>query len=187
MIGIGNILGYFTGFIDLVYWFPLLGSTQMRVLCVISIFVLTSTVFITCMTASETVNQNGLSSDQKWHTPFLEIIKSWKSLPSPIQLVCNTQFLAWMGWFPFLFYSSSWISQDPRQGSFALSVFAFIALLGGFIIPIINGYAKSAYSMVWCASHWFFTGLVFSTAFVSNPIYLSAVVSLIGISWGISG
>jgi len=32
MIGIGNILGYFMGFVDLKSYLPFLGSTQLKVI-----------------------------------------------------------------------------------------------------------------------------------------------------------
>lgn len=39
------------------------------------------------------------------------IWRAFRTLPVEIQRICNVQFFAWMGWFPFLFYSTTWIAE----------------------------------------------------------------------------
>lgn len=39
-----------------------------------------------------------------WHHTFDYIWRAFRHLPGSVQRLCNTQFFAWMGWFPFLFY-----------------------------------------------------------------------------------
>lgn len=39
------------------------------------------------------------------------IWRAFRRLPVEIQRICNVQFFAWMGWFPFLFYSTTWIAE----------------------------------------------------------------------------
>jgi solute carrier family 45, member 1/2/4 len=185
MIGIGNVVGYFIGFLDLPRLFPFLGDTQLKCLCFVTIGVLVSTVAIACFFAKEEPN-DPIDLVTKWYTPFVEIRKSFTSLPDPIQLICNTQFLAWMGWFPFLFYSSSWVSgsTDTRLGSLALSINAIVSLVAGFTIPIIYQNTKMfTQAHIWAASMWIFSTLVLSTLFYSSQAYLMVVISTIGISW----
>ncbi|CAG8750551.1 4629_t:CDS:2 [Gigaspora margarita] len=90
------------------------------------------------------------------------ITKSFNSLPKKIQLLCNVQLFAWMGWFPFLFYTSSWVAEiyihtaqaqqqlpfnDPinpnlkqeseRTGSFSLLLFSIVSMAASFILPFL--------------------------------------------------
>jgi solute carrier family 45 protein 1/2/4 len=79
------------------------------------------------------------------------------TLPAPVQRVCNVQFFAWMGWFPFLFYSTTWVAEiysssalgedgDPtedkvgqatRAGSFAFLVYSLISLGTSIFLPLV--------------------------------------------------
>lgn len=47
------VIGYFVGFVDLVNLFPWLGDSQIKVFCVIAIFVFCLTLSITCITTQE--------------------------------------------------------------------------------------------------------------------------------------
>jgi solute carrier family 45 protein 1/2/4 len=102
MIGIGNIMGYFMGFIDLKSYLPFLGSTQLKCLCIIANTVLIISVVTTCIKTHEIVlTQSNNDNDIKWYTPLINIIQSMSHLPEPIQKICNVQFWSWIGWFPF--------------------------------------------------------------------------------------
>lgn len=39
------------------------------------------------------------------------IWRVFKKLPAELQRICNVQFFAWMGWFPFLFYATTWVAE----------------------------------------------------------------------------
>jgi solute carrier family 45 protein 1/2/4 len=54
-MGIGGILGYFTGNVDLPRRFPFFGDTQVKGLCVIACIFLVLTVGLTCITVTEQV------------------------------------------------------------------------------------------------------------------------------------
>jgi len=105
MIGFGNVAGYFLGFQNLPQMMPALGNTQMKVLCVLAMFVFTFCVGVSCVTVKEEpIEDSDDDSNEKWYTKFVSIFKSIRYLPSPLQKLCNTQFFAWLGWFPVLFY-----------------------------------------------------------------------------------
>jgi solute carrier family 45 protein 1/2/4 len=55
MIHIGNVIGYFTGFLDLTALFPILGNTQLKVLCIVGCIVFILTFLITCLSVKEIV------------------------------------------------------------------------------------------------------------------------------------
>jgi solute carrier family 45 protein 1/2/4 len=106
MLGLGNLLGYFMGYIDLPMYFEFLGPSQMKILCVLASTVIFLCLGLTCMTVREVPMNQPVIENQKasFFEPFFTIWKTIKQLPSPIQAICNAQFFNWAGWFPFLFY-----------------------------------------------------------------------------------
>ncbi|KAJ1900142.1 hypothetical protein LPJ66_001665 [Kickxella alabastrina] len=112
MIGVGNVAGYLLGFLDLVHLFPFLGSSQMQILTSIASLALSSTVAITCfftheVPLSRAASQSGGGSGLQ---ALGAIFTSIRSLPLVIKRVCRIQLFAWIGWFPFLFYSTTYVA-----------------------------------------------------------------------------
>ena len=52
---IAMVVGYFTGFVDLIKFLPFLGDSQVKVFCIIAIIVFVITLVITCVTTKEKV------------------------------------------------------------------------------------------------------------------------------------
>lgn len=158
MVGLGNVAGYFMGYIDLVKYLWFLGNTQLKVLCVLATAVLLLCDLITCYAVREKAIDK-ITSTPKKRSPFRlfgDIFKNIWNLPQPIQRICNVQFFAWIGWFPFLFYSTTWVAEiysntqlstsDPtgdtvgqatRAGSFAFLVYSIVSLSSSFLIPLL--------------------------------------------------
>ncbi|KAF2666311.1 MFS general substrate transporter [Microthyrium microscopicum] len=164
MIGVGNIVGMGLGGINLPRYFPFLGNSQFKVLCALAAISMAVSVSISVASVRErdprqdTMHPNSEDS-------LLQIFRSlWRSLfrlPPQISAVCKVQFLAWMGWFPFLFYTSTFIGEiyvEPffeanphmtqseinaiwdegtRRGSVALLVFAIVTFAGNVILPFL--------------------------------------------------
>lgn len=161
--GVGNILGYLSGYVNLPNLFPWLGNTQFKVLCAIASFVLALTVAISCSTVPERdprheqipETHNGLISF------FKSLYRSVRKLPLQISRICQVQFFAWIGWFPFLFYITTYIGEiyvEPffqanphmtdeevdetwedatRVGTFALLIFAITTFAASVFLPLI--------------------------------------------------
>ena len=55
MIHSGNVIGYFTGFLNLLDLFPLLGNSQLKILCMIACAIFILSIFITCLSTREIV------------------------------------------------------------------------------------------------------------------------------------
>ncbi|KAJ1974107.1 hypothetical protein H4R35_003773 [Dimargaris xerosporica] len=159
MLMLGSTLGYFMGFINLVDTFPYLGHTQMQVLCVLANIVFTAGVAVTCLSVHEKViTEEDLPEEERnrsaWST-LTTIFHAFFSLPKPLQQVCNVQFFSWMGWFPVLFYSTTWVVEviarhypgknpisDPeffdratRIGSFALFLWSITSFVASIVLP----------------------------------------------------
>ncbi|KAK4224755.1 MFS general substrate transporter [Podospora fimiseda] len=174
-VGIGNIAGYLAGYTDLpsIFWF--LGDTQFKDLCSIASIALATTVLATCLFIKE--RDPRLEGPPAKDKPgvmsfFRKIFTSIKRLPPQTKKVCQVQFCAWIGFFPMLFYTSSYIGEiyaEPylqenpnmtpeqldklyedatREGTFALLIFAITSLATNVFLPffIAPTYDTQAYS-----------------------------------------
>jgi solute carrier family 45, member 1/2/4 len=160
MVAIGHLVGYAAGTIDLVGIFgTTLGNSQFKQLAIISGCTLLFTNGVTSWAVTERVLISTRDSDAKVGAIkiFRQIITTTLQLPPRIQSICWAQFWAWIGWFPFLFYSSTWVgetyfrydaphdvkeSKDAlgdvgRIGSMALVVFSMVTFSGAFLLPFL--------------------------------------------------
>lgn len=164
LTGAGNIIGYYLGFADLPRAVPFFGNTQFKCLCSIASIGLAISLAISCFYIKERdprlegpppENQTGLI------TFFSLVFKSARRLPLQIQRVCQVQLFAWVAWFPFLFYMTTYIGQiyvnpifeehpNPsddeiddawehatRVGTFALFIFAITSFSANIILPFV--------------------------------------------------
>lgn len=163
IVGIGNVLGYIAGYLDLPKHLGFLGKEQFQALCAFASIILTALVFISVLTVKERNPQDEPPSDEDYESGILSFFKQvWQSirrLPAPIRIVCQVQFFNWMGWFPFLFYITTYIGQlyvDPRLrpdmspdevnqlwgratriGTFALLIEAIVSLSANVLLPFL--------------------------------------------------
>ncbi|KAJ2609441.1 hypothetical protein EV177_004462, partial [Coemansia sp. RSA 1804] len=91
----------------------------------------------------------------EWKRMFTSIAQGIVRLPTPVQRVCNVQFFAWVAWFPFLFFATTWVTEvmarsgdtsDPdfaeratRAGSFALFLYSIASLGFSMVLPVFVG------------------------------------------------
>jgi solute carrier family 45 protein 1/2/4 len=161
MVAIGHLTGYIIGTMDLVKIFgPAMGDTQFKQLTLVS----ASALILSCGVTSWAVTERILISGRDADAPnkgIFEIIrhifKTATSLPPRIQAICNIQLWSWIGWFPFYFYSTTFVGEmyfrydaphDVKQskdalgdigriGSLALVVFSSVVFVGATILPIL--------------------------------------------------
>lgn len=149
----GNIIGYGFGFLPLAQLplLRLLGGGQFRKFCIVAMIILVVTVGITCICQDEKPGQEDLR--EKKRSKIVDVLKNISNaivnLPRPIRRVCYVQFFAFMGWFPFLFYATTYIGQvmanesgeEPdaetatRMGDLALLWFSIVAVVAGTLLP----------------------------------------------------
>jgi len=155
MINAGSVLGFAMGFLNLGSWpiFNWLGGDQFRKVCVISMVVLIITIWITCWTQEEKARERDpiQRSGEGIQEAFNTITRALKTLPRPVQRVCIVQIFAFMGWFPFLFYGTTWvgevmaaeINEDPdvekatQAGDFAMLIYSIVAIVAGTLLPYL--------------------------------------------------
>ncbi|RDW85079.1 MFS general substrate transporter-36 [Coleophoma cylindrospora] len=161
MVSVGHLIGYVVGTLDLVSIFGTsLGDTQFKKLTLIAACALLAAVGITSWAVTERVliSNKGAEKEAKGIKILTQIIKATLQLPPRIQAICWAQFWSWIGWFPFLFYSTTWVGEtyfrydaahDVKQsndalgdigriGSSALVIFSIVTLIGAFLLPVLT-------------------------------------------------
>lgn len=172
MIGIFNVVGYLNGYLNLPKIAPILGNTEFKALSLIGSVILVICTMITVFTAKEKrylVQRDNDFENVTWWNELISFFKTMfstiTSLPSEILWICMIQFFAWIGWFPILFYGTTYIAEiyaerycsdylkplgralsleekyllieeATRYGSFAFLIFSIISLLGTLFFPL---------------------------------------------------
>jgi solute carrier family 45 protein 1/2/4 len=160
MVSVGHLLSYIIGTIDLVGVFGTsFGDTQFKKLTLLAAMGLVFAVGISSWAVTERVLISGKETEAKDGPVQIirQIFQSTMTLPPRIQAICWAQFWSWIGWFPFLFYSTTWVGetyfrfdapQDMKEskdalgdvgriGSRSLVVFSIVTFSGAFILPLL--------------------------------------------------
>ncbi|KAK0827255.1 hypothetical protein LTR03_016914 [Friedmanniomyces endolithicus] len=164
MSGVGNIVGYLFGYVNLPKYFWFFGDTQFKVLCVVASLAMASTLAISCVFISERdprLEGEPAAQEAGVLAFFKNLFRSIRRLPLQISRVCQVQFVAWIAWFPFLFYITTYIGeiytepffednphlsqaetdalweQGTRLGTRALLVYAITTFAASVILPFL--------------------------------------------------
>ncbi|GAB1311129.1 Sucrose transporter [Madurella fahalii] len=161
MNSLGHIIGYAMGAVDLVQLFgPRLGDSQFKQLTIIAALGMLITSSITCWAVTERVLVSVRHDPLQAQGRFKVVRQIWSTvltLPPRVRAICNAVFWSWIGWFPFIVYSSTWVgetyfrydvsadarhSQDAlgdmgRIGSMALTVYSTVSFLSAWVLPAL--------------------------------------------------
>ncbi|KAI0890085.1 MFS general substrate transporter [Annulohypoxylon maeteangense] len=161
MSAIGHGIAYATGAVDLPSILGTsLGDTQFKQLTVIAALGLVFTCGVTSWAVTERILIAPRHDPRREEGGFKVISQIWSTivnLPPRIRAICMAQFWAWIGWFPFLFYSTTWIGETyfrydvvrdakdsgdalgeiGRVGSEAFIIYSIITFLGSWILPMV--------------------------------------------------
>lgn len=159
MAAIGHLVGYAIGSVDMVKIFgTTLGETQFKQLCIISALSLLGCIGITCWAVTERVLVHPSEADRRASPVQIlsQLFKRTVNLPPRIRSICWVQFWSWIGWFPFLFYGTTWVGETyfryeappqvaqsaddklgeiGRLGSMALVIYSTITFISSVILP----------------------------------------------------
>lgn len=159
MVAVGSLIGYGAGAIDLRSVFgPMLGDTQFKQLTGVAALTLCLAIGTTSWAVTERVLINDGAEEGKeldLKQVLGTIAHTALNLPRSIQAICTVQFWAWIGWFPFLFYSTTWVGEVylrydapaevkaagdltgkvGRIGSMALIAFSIITFVMSVLLP----------------------------------------------------
>lgn len=150
--GMGSILGFFIGQVDLTKrapftWFPGMfvssqldsSEAQLRCVCVLVVILLLLTHAITMLVAKESPalpdpSLHLQARQTNWQLFISSLIEVWtglitaaKGLSQPLLEVFRIQFFLSTAWYPVLFYGTSWVS-DIAQSSAAIDPAAAMRL-----------------------------------------------------------
>ncbi|CAD6576865.1 MAG: hypothetical protein TREMPRED_001789 [Tremellales sp. Tagirdzhanova-0007] len=151
---LGNIVGFTMGYLNLndVPIIRLVGGGQFRKVCIVALLLMTITVWVTCWTQEEDERENIFGERRSKFSDIVHTIyEAVLHLPKPVRRVCIVQIAAFMGWFPFLFYSTTYVAEvmanelgrEPdidkatRAGSLALLIYSFVAIVAGTVLPYL--------------------------------------------------
>ncbi|KAL8279909.1 hypothetical protein RQP46_007759 [Phenoliferia psychrophenolica] len=157
MTHIANIFGYLAGYLNLGRWDAIswVGGGQFRKLAVLSCVVMSACVAVTCWTQVEKVGRPEPTGEGGVMGVFNSVLGAIKNLPLSVKRVCYVQFFAWTAYFPFLFYSTTYVAEvlylslppsspppssdtATRAGSLALLLFAIVSLISGTFLPYLS-------------------------------------------------
>ncbi|PWN18480.1 hypothetical protein BCV69DRAFT_233639, partial [Microstroma glucosiphilum] len=147
LCGIGSILGFFVGDIDLpnsfpFAWLPSLGSSkgmtasepQVRCLSLLTVTFILCTHAVVAWAAVEQRlepvpgyrNRGSPASQAAELNPLRVLSRTWRdfaqtamTLSTPIKEVLRIQTLSWLCWFPLMFYTTEWVSSVAVSGYLA--------------------------------------------------------------------
>lgn len=134
MIGIFNLIGFWIGTLKLTNLFPFLGDNQFKILSILVVLIMVS-ITMFCLyyikernpqTDLTLITQRQLQNDKfkdlgidptkssvwiQLKNFFKEIFYSFSSIPIQVKTVCYAQLFAWIGYFPLLFYTTSYVGE----------------------------------------------------------------------------
>lgn len=235
MIGIFNLIGFWLGSLKLIDLFPNFGNTQFEILgLLVSILM----IIITCSccllirernpnTDITLITQRKLYDDKLLeigidpNNPsiklqlinfFKQILFSFNAIPKQVKTVCYAQLFAWIGYFPLLFYTTSYVGElylyekgypnpkfippdlkkqlmdeSTRVGTHALLANSIVTLIVVILLPEILQDCKIKsinLKNLWIISHIVFIFCTFMTFFISTSKGAIYLFALTGIPWG---
>ncbi|CAH1755854.1 7946_t:CDS:2 [Entrophospora sp. SA101] len=166
MMHFGNVIGYFTGFLNLLDLFPLLGNSQLKILCVIACTVFISSILITCLSTREVVYE-------------------------PIDEDMNTTWIAeiYLHWYP---NDPDFLVNAARAGSFGLLMYSFVSVAAAMILPQLTPTSHSSPNNpftlynIYTSSLALFSILMMCTYFVRTVTESIILIAFVGIPWSVT-
>lgn len=160
MSSIGHLIGYVAGAVDLEkITGSFLGDTQFKKLTVIAAVSILGASAVTCWAVTERVLVDVRHDPNQRGGKFKVVFQIWSTilnLPPRIRAICMVQLWAWIGWFPFLFYGTTWVGETyyrydvpedakssdalgdiGRIGSTALVIYSCITAAGSWVLPLV--------------------------------------------------
>jgi len=200
MLGLGNLLGYFTGYLNLLKYMPFFG-TQYRALFTISMAVLAICLTITLLTIKETPP----ITNERIGNPFETIYYGIKHMPPVVSRVCVVQFFSWIAWFTFILFITDWVGEDVfggnpfapegsasraaydngvRHGALALSLNAVVTIIMSVVLSKIV--ESIGYRPVYFVSQMILAACLIATNWIKNVYAAQVIILVCGIPWAVT-
>ena len=190
-LSIGSCIGYLLGSIQLLD-LPILnslGKTQFQILCSLVIIILTASVMIPVLiyhfTAANDIEPILLAATSTDLGPNL----TFPTLNNTQMTIFAATTLSWFGWFVFLFFSSSFITElkfSILDASSLLFAFSISSLCSSLCIPILSTSFKISHVNLWIFGQLGFALSLFSTFMITSFRSCVLLFSMVGISFAIT-
>lgn len=159
MIAIGNLVTYAVGSLDTRKIFgDALGNSQFKQMTIIAATSLLGSVLVTSVAVRERVLVTARDSEARpgVMTILTQLFRRTVRLPPRIRSICWVQFWSWIGWFPFMFYSTTWVGETyfryevpssgmtlpedalgeiGRLGSLSLMIYSVVTFVSSVVLP----------------------------------------------------
>lgn len=94
-------------------------------------------------------------------TALSQTVRVIQNLPTFVLDILRVQVFAWVGWFPFMFYSTTWVAEfipigevspvprdrvgeTTRAGSRAFLIYSLVSVVSSFVLPCLSRSASQA-------------------------------------------
>jgi solute carrier family 45, member 1/2/4 len=104
-----GVLAYLIAYLDLPRHLDGFGKTRFARTSIPTIVILAITITITCLYASDQAQKTSRSNTPRRVTSLQVIRNALFGPSSQIRTICLVQFFSWLGWFPFLFYTVTYM------------------------------------------------------------------------------
>ncbi|KAJ3350963.1 hypothetical protein GGF32_004576 [Allomyces javanicus] len=142
------------------------------------------------------------SQGSKWLQPARDIWTALHRLPREVADICHIQFFCWMGWFPFLFYSTTYVAQfvrpipghpfdghdadrATRLGSRAFLLFSIVSFIFSLALPAVTARLGIALRSLWIGAELLFAFVMWATLVVSDVVGATEIVTALGYPWAV--
>ncbi|KAH8899815.1 MFS general substrate transporter [Thozetella sp. PMI_491] len=196
---LAGALAYLAAYLDLPRHLPGFGKTVFARTSVVTTVYLAISITITCLCTSEQNHKTSMrqATGRKGNFRILQRILFGPS--NQIRTICVVQFFSWAAWFPFLFYTVTYVNslqkheatEDNNMGALAPLVHSTISLSVAALWPS-QSFSKvaSATSLtarnIWAASNFLFGIAMLGTFFITSALGTVLLFGSVGVGWAVT-
>ncbi|KAH6648861.1 major facilitator superfamily domain-containing protein [Truncatella angustata] len=203
-INFAGVLAYLAAYLDLPRHINGIGKTVFAHTSILTIVYLTMTITITCWYSTEK-QYAAPTSNRIRHSASFRMLRSLSLGPyTQVRTICVVQFFSWLGWFPLLFYTVTYVTslqgshtaEYGDMGALAPLVHSIISLIVAGLLPnrLSTGVSSSEINSavwlnsrnIWIASNCIFAISMLSTFFVTSAFGTVLLFSIVGVSWAVT-
>ncbi|KAL3707263.1 hypothetical protein TMatcc_005240 [Talaromyces marneffei ATCC 18224] len=211
-VNFAAVLAFSAAYLDFPQHFGIQGKSKFASMGILTAIYLLLSVMTTCFCVSETPYGVQEDLDMRQGLNLKTLRNVFSNLTREIKLVFLVQFLAWFGWFPFLFYIVTYYFHIETAksgeryrdlGSLAPLSYSLVALLVAIVLPSGAYGKKESIKMarseklswhesisnpynLWIASQGVFAISMLGATFAKSPLEAVILFSVVGFSWAIS-
>ncbi|KAK7948431.1 uncharacterized protein PG986_009317 [Apiospora aurea] len=201
---LGGALAFLTAYLDLWHGFGRLDKTVFSRASIPTALYLAITIAVTCSFTKERLARSQVQG-RKRRPKNLKIMRSiFLGSSAQIRTIYLVQFLNWLGMFPFLYYTVTYVnslrgntgSSTHSMGALTPVVYSVVSMFAAMVLPrSALTYSSDSRHWIanfctarglWVVSQLCFTAAMLGTFVVSTALPTIILFSVVGISFGIN-